>query len=154
MAFDNARNIESCFGKAYLSAIVLEFTSLRSIQKRGFPFCTTTITGEETGELDGSMMSSSFSFSTASLISFRFRGDVRYDCWGLIVLCPRPEFNWKTHMAYFALKSCPCDANDNSYRKLSGLKPLHSSSFRLPTPRILAHQLFSCHQVARSFSGN
>ena len=149
MAFDNARNIESCFGKAYLSAIVLEFTSLRSIQKRGFPFCTTTITGEETGELDGS-----FSFSTASLISFRFRGDVRYDCWRLIVLCPRPEFNWKTHMAYFALKSCPCDANDNSYRKLSGLKPLHSSSFRLPTPRILAHQLFSCHQVARSFSGN
>jgi len=32
---------------------------------------------DETGEFDGSMTSSSFSFSTASLMSFLFRGDVR-----------------------------------------------------------------------------
>ena len=77
MAPARALNMESCFGRTYRSAAVLELTSLKSTQNRGLPFWTTTTTGEAISEEDSSMMSSSLSLSTASLINFHFRGDVR-----------------------------------------------------------------------------
>jgi len=53
MALAKPWKMESCFGIAYLSATVFEFTSCRSIQNLGFPFCTTTTTGDATSEFDG-----------------------------------------------------------------------------------------------------